>query len=731
MIRYHCLILLLSAFTGLILAQGQQAGWERATPLPQENTINDIIIIPGTNKLIAVGGGSLVMKANFNDLDWELSYNPAGEPNNYPCRKAYFINESTGFITGGWQTILKTVDGGTNWHKVYSGETIYNWQYINDIDFISASTGFAIASDGLILKTDNTGESWDTIASGVSFDLNVLAFSDAAKGYIFSGGTEYLKTTDGGQTWTTESLLPPLQGLTIKNVFFTAPSTALAIGVKYSAGSDKGYIYKTVDSGNSWYEVFSDNNGWYWPEAIDFYDENRGIASFNTIMYGCINYFTTDGGETWNESPMVGCSWCPARTVCCFGQDAALVAGNMGMILLSEDMGASWDFISSRDFNGDIFRFEAVDQGSIYALSVDETGGVTGYDLMKSADGGNNWNKIFSSSGYCSFDFINATTGYFAEHFIDLFIYKTENGGNGWTEISSVPVDIEPLICRFYDEEYGLICGEGILAKTEDGGLSWQEIYIPFAFNLYDLEYSDENTVFLCGDASLFVSHDAGLSWDSVASFGNNDIHDLFFLDQDTFFLAAENAIFKSADGGNLWYATLINYSGHMVFKSVFFPSDSVGYAVGDGGFANGFKSTDGGETWNVMETNCSSGLTAVHFFDDMNGIAAGNRGVVLKTSSGGLTGDKTPELLQMHSDFQVFSNPCHDVVHVRYKSKRNRENNLIIIFDRIGSQVKKISLRSNENEAVISIRDLKPGIYFIQMRTGNGKRETVKVVKL
>lgn len=731
MIRHYCLLLILSAFPGLISVQGQQAGWDRATPLPQENTINDIRIIPGTNKIIAVGGGSLVMKANFNDLDWELSYNPAGEPNNYPCKKVYFINESTGFITGGWQTILKTIDGGNTWLKVYSGETIYNWQYINDIEFISPSTGFAVAGDGLILKTDNTGESWDTITSGVSFDLNVLAFADAAKGYIFSGETEYLKTTDGGQTWTTESLPPPLQGLTFKDVFFTAPSTAFAIGVKYSSGSDKGYIYKSVDSGNSWYEVFSDNNGWYWPEAIDFNDENRGIVSFNTIMYGCINYFTTDGGETWNESPMVGYSWCPARTVCCFSQDAAIVAGNMGMMLLSEDMGASWDYISSRDFNGDIFRFEAIDEGNIYALSVDETGGVTGYDLMKSADGGNNWDKIFSSSGHCSFDFINANTGYFAEQFINLFIFKTEDGGAGWTEISSTPMDIKPVLCRFFDEENGLICGEDILAKTTDGGLSWQEIYIPFTFSFYDLEYADENTVFLCGDASLYVSHDAGLSWDSLASFGNNEIHDLFLLNQNTFFLASKNAIFKSVDGGNSWYATLINNSGNIIFQSVFFPSDSIGYAVGDGRFENAFRSTDGGEIWNVMETYCSSGLTSVRFFDDLNGISAGNRGVILKTSTGGITGEEELPRSFADNNFQVFPNPCKDYLRVRNCKPGIRENNRIIIFDRSGRQVLKTEIPSFTNEIKIPIKTLEPGIYLIQLRTGNGERETVQVVKL
>jgi photosystem II stability/assembly factor-like uncharacterized protein len=145
-----------------------QPSWERITPNPQENSINDIIKIPGTNKLIAVGEGSTVTISENEGISWDIYLNPAGQSNDYICKGSYFINQDIGFIYGGNETILKTTDGGINWNLVYSGAGY--WHFVNEIEFTNETTGFAIAENGQLFKSSDTGDSWEIIESGTSFD---------------------------------------------------------------------------------------------------------------------------------------------------------------------------------------------------------------------------------------------------------------------------------------------------------------------------------------------------------------------------------------------------------------------------------------------------------------------------------------------------------------------------------------------------------------------------------
>ncbi|RLD57689.1 MAG: hypothetical protein DRJ05_09275, partial [Bacteroidetes bacterium] len=325
-------------FTSTIIGQ---APWERVTPSPQEHSINDICKIPGTDKLIAVGEGSTVMISENDGVNWDIYLNPTGEDNGYNCKGVHFINENTGFIYGGKETILKTMDGGKNWVLTFNGNSNASWEYINEIEFVNETTGFAITNDGQILKSTDTGESWENIESGASFDLNVLEFADTENGLIFSYGDEYLKTTDGGESWSIENLPASISGLYFKDVYFTSSSSGIAIGSKYIQESTEGFIYKTDDGGITWTEVFHDENGWYWPVAIDFANENQGMVSCNTIMYGCINYVTYNGGDTWEETPMFWFSIDPCRALH-YEEDKAIIAGNMGMIAYSENDGENW-----------------------------------------------------------------------------------------------------------------------------------------------------------------------------------------------------------------------------------------------------------------------------------------------------------------------------------------------------------------------------------------------------
>lgn len=60
-------------------------------------------------------------------------------------------------------------------------------------------------------------------------------------------------------------------------------------------------ILKTTDGGETWKEVFRKNDSAYFLDAMDFWDEKRGILVGDPINNHFVLLQTTDGGETWQE----------------------------------------------------------------------------------------------------------------------------------------------------------------------------------------------------------------------------------------------------------------------------------------------------------------------------------------------------------------------------------------------------------------------------------------------
>ncbi len=124
--------------------------------------------------------------------------------NAFPNRKVSFINDSTGYVTGGRFDILgfikKTTDGGNSWKNV--SITI---EPINNLYFINEDTIFAVSGDpdlgGWIYRSDDKGENWQLLDTlGGFFLLQGINFSDRNLGWV-SGAATILNTTDFGNSW--------------------------------------------------------------------------------------------------------------------------------------------------------------------------------------------------------------------------------------------------------------------------------------------------------------------------------------------------------------------------------------------------------------------------------------------------------------------------------------------------------------------------------------------------
>lgn len=714
-----------------------QIPWTRVTPTPQENTINQVIRIPGTDRLIAACAGSTIMMSDDAGESWDLILNPAGMNNQYICKGIHFINETTGFINGGSETILKTTDGGQTWNLKYQGNTIYDWQCINDIVFLSDTHGFAVGDAGQLFETSDAGETWQAIESGVQTSLIQIVFADSLTGFIFSSSTLCLKTIDGGSTWIWEILSDQLPQGQVFDCYFTNATTGFVF-IEGNAPEYIGYIFKTTDAGLNWTQVFSNYSAYTGKFA--FFNEQQGMIACETWVYQTKVLLTNDGGLSWNEISQPWMPWGAANSTIYTDENTALSVGNKGMIFKTNDGGLSWQPKQNRIFSGEIYDAQFLNENIGYALTDASSGGIACIGIKKTTDGGNSWDYLFISEygNDLDFYFLTVDQGFAVRRdFNTTNLMKTFDGGENWTEIST-GFDFDYTDIRFFDENNGIICGEYLVIRTSDGGLSWQEVTLGGVFGAgVQIEYRSASEVFIAGSenystTTVFQSTDGGNTWQTITIGDFGPAKDIALPDDNTILITAGGEIFKSDDNGLTWNQSTSSNPGFLYFNSLHFTSPTIGYAVGLGAFANIEKTTDGGDTWFPLETKITSGLNAACFFNDDEGIVFGENGVMIRTTTGGVTGTYDQAKPIAYSYFSAGPNPFEDKIIIRPLAGTNIIYPVqLLLTDASGRQILEKQINSGNNEIRLSAIDVKPGIYFCRISTRNGLSETLKVVKI
>ncbi len=361
-----------------------------------------------------------------------------------------------------------------------------------------------------------------------------------------------------------------------------------------------------------------------------------------TSFYSNLVITTNDGGETWTEQPVPGIEGVSDNYIC-YNDNFLYITGLSGKMYRSSDDGGTWERIDNRTFNDNIYQMQFLNDNTGFALSTDYGSGVASSGLFKTDNGGKTWERIanlINSNG--AFCFINENTGMYCYEGIGTTIAKTEDGGETWTFTDFTDISLNPYVIKFFDDNNGLIAGEGPILRTTDAGETWQEIYWNSETyeGISDIFYKSENEVYITGEvvgSGTFVgkSVNGGETWEitGLGSYGGGK--SIVFTDENTAFIACGNtAILKSTDGGEIWAETAVNTSNYIEFKQLSFPSGNTGYAVGEGNYENFFMTTDGGETWNPVNSGCSASFNSLHFFDENNGLVGGGMGVLFSISN-------------------------------------------------------------------------------------------------
>lgn len=181
-----------------------------------------------------------------------------------------------------------------------------------------------------------------------------------------------------------------------------------------------------------------------------------------------------------------------------------------------------------------------------------------------------------------------------------------------------------------------VLCEQGWLLHTADGGVHWTVRHVPAAGGLRAIAVVGSDYVVVAGQGGgIWISSDAGQHWETVNSGTTRRLNDLYFVGELGWAVGEGGIILHSRDAGRTWrqQPTLVT----VPLEAVFFRDQDHGWAVG--WFGTILVTTDGGARWRVVEgPDPTARLTGVHFSDPKRGWVVGVPATVWRTDDGGLT---------------------------------------------------------------------------------------------
>jgi len=242
----------------------------------------------------------------------------------------HFATASTGFYGTGAGDLFRTDDGGQTWSKVWSRKGTF----IRAVGFIDERNGFLgnvgdaypnVTDTFPLYRTSDGGRTWAPVAlpaggqdvKGICA-IDILKVGSVVQGELrdrviihaagrVGGPANLLRSTDGGGSWALIDLAP-FAGMVLDVKFVTPETGFVFAGSASDIKESEARILKTTDGGRSWRIVYRSarklENSW----KGSFVDRRTGFATVQTYDPARAQQVivkTVDGGETWQELPLV------------------------------------------------------------------------------------------------------------------------------------------------------------------------------------------------------------------------------------------------------------------------------------------------------------------------------------------------------------------------------------------------------------------------------------------
>ncbi len=200
----------------------------------------------------------------------------------------------------------------------------------------------------------------------------------------------------------------------------------------------------------------------------------------------------------------------------------------------------------------------------------------------------------------------------------------------------------------FVTAQLGWVAGYyGTLLKTEDAGLTWSYLPLPYNELVRRVEFVDYATGWaITHSGKILKSTDGGGTWEIQFEMPGINLRDIFFINvQEGWVVGHEATILHTTDGGLTWAEQeLENYQGRDLPRLSGIAGSRSGALVLVGEFGTIAISKDAGELWQIVSPeNLTATFTDIAFIDDDRAIATALGGIIARIEFSAPAADVDP----------------------------------------------------------------------------------------
>ncbi len=282
------------------------------------------------------------------------------------------------------------------------------------------------------------------------------------------------------------------------SIDFVNPNQGWAVGYY-------GTIIHTEDGGKSW--TYQKSGKTTVLTSVDFVDPNNGWA----VGYGPTILHTTDGGKTWSDQKISEDIFLTA--VYFLNEKKGWIVGEWGTILVTEDGGNTWN---SQLSGGDAVLYDVCFSDELHGWAVGEFGAI-----FSTEDGGKTWVNQASGVENVFFSCKALDSQNVWAVGIDSLVIHSADGGKSWARVDSGLKTRVPFYEIFFkDPGHAVICGQGTVLYTDDGGTKWNPSKFKDSIQyswLYGMSAADNNIWMVGENLRVFKSATNGKEWEEIA----------------------------------------------------------------------------------------------------------------------------------------------------------------------------------------------------------------------
>ncbi len=374
----------------------------------------------------------------------------------------------------------------------------------------------------------------------------------------------------------------------------------------------------------------------------------------------------------------------------------------------------------------------------------------SGSTILKSTNGGINWISL-TSPIQANYDYVkmfnseNLIIGSLSSN----TILRTTNSGNNFESfVVNIPSNESKLKIQFVSFDIGYFLTGSKIYKTSNSGLNWSSQNS--SVQNRDMCFINENTGWICNKytipypppygtsySEIRVTYDGGINWSTQISIQEMSfsINRVFFINSNTGFYNGffTPSLARTVNGGNSWNAGSYGAGSYKNYYNFSFPNANTGWFIGD----QIIKTTNGGLNWSTTTTQFGNNFNGIYFLDTLTGWMVSYSGLIIKTSTGGISGINpiSSEIPSQFSLSQNYPNPFNPSTKIKFQipASGTVAQTYLYVYDMLGREVSELvnqKLQPGTYEVEWDASDYPSGVYFYKLSNGEFV-ETKKMVLL